>query len=74
MYGTAIAIFVGFLSVGYFFALAGGILLPPPDDKEALKESNMWRIVFGFPIPLYFLITVLLLTVCKYDSPKYLLI
>ena len=42
MYGTAIAIFVGFISVGYFFALAGGILLPPPDDKEALKESEMF--------------------------------
>ena len=74
MYGTAVAIFVFFINVGSLIALSGGLLLPPPDDPEALRESGMWRVVYGFPLPLYCLITVLLLTVCRYDSPKYLLI
>ena len=74
MYGTAIAIFVFFINFGSLIALSGGLLLPPPDDKEALKESNMWMIVFGFPLPLYAMITALLLIVCRYESPKFLLI
>jgi len=26
--------------------------LPPEDDKQALKDSNYWRIMLGLPIPL----------------------
>ena len=33
----------------------------------------MWRIIFGFPLPCYIFIAIVLLTVVNDDSPKFLL-
>ena len=74
MYGTAIGAFCCGINVGSFVALCSGAILPPENDHEALKASEMWRVIFGFTLPLYVFIIVVLLTVIKDDSPKFLLI
>ena len=73
MYGTAIGAFVCSINVGSLIALCGGAILPPETDEAALKASGMWRVIFGFPLPLYMLIAILLLTVIRDESPKFLL-
>ena len=73
MYGTVMGAFVCFINVGSLVALTSGAILPDPNDDEALKESGLWRVIFGFTLPLYFLIALLLLIVVRDDSPKFLL-
>ena len=73
MYGTAIGAFCCFINVGSLIALCSGAILPPEGDKDALKASGMWRIIFGFPLPCYLFIAIVLLTVIKDESPKFLL-
>ena len=44
------------------------------DNIEGLTADKFWRVIFGLPIAIYFLHLILLFTVCRYESPKYLLL
>ena len=59
---------------GNLAASFSALLLPPDDDKTALAESGMWRLIYAMPIFGYLIMIVLLIFVVKYDSPKYSLI
>jgi len=48
--------------------------LPPDDDTEALKDTGLWRVIYGyFPFLLYAIFLLLHLTIVKEDSIKFLL-
>ena len=62
--------------MAYFLAL--GL----PEDKDAngnentqaLLDDQFWRVIFGLPI-LFFLIQIFMMnTICKYESPKFLIL
>ena len=74
IYTVCFGLFYFSQNVGGLLAMFSGLLLPPDDDTKALKESNMWLFIYGFPAALYLLMVILMLTVVRYDSPKYSLV
>lgn len=53
----------------------------PPDktddgsaNTEELIASNFWLVIFGLPIVFFLIQDVMTFTVCKYESPKYLIL
>ena len=52
--------------------LLAGLLLPSPSDIESLKTTEIWRVIYFFPIPLSCLAIMLTLFVHKYDSLHFL--
>ena len=51
--------------------MLGGLILPKDTDTEALKENQTWRLIFGFPLLLEFIILFGFLVVMRHDTPKY---
>jgi len=46
-FGTSQAICIGALQGGVLLATAMSYILPPDEEKEALKEDSNWRIIFS---------------------------
>lgn len=67
------AIFLFSSTVGSLLATSLGAILPDENDKEALENDQLWRLIFGFPIPFYILLLAGMFFYIKTDSPKYLL-
>ena len=71
---TFIAVYITAMSFGSLFALFSAALLPPNSDPEALKSSQVYLYIMGFPLLLYILMAVLLLTVIRYETPKFYMV
>ena len=71
---TFIAVYVIASAFGGSLSMFSALLLPPNSDKAALQSSQAYLYIMGFPIVIYVLMAVFLLTVIKYDSPKYYLV
>lgn len=56
--------------IAYLLALG----LPHDTEHEQLVETEFWRVIFGLPIVFYVAQLVLMHTIIKYESPKFLLI
>ena len=56
--------------IAYLLALG----LPPDTDTEALKTDEFWRVIFGLPILFYLMQLILMHSIMKYESPKFLLV
>lgn len=46
-------------------------ILPPDEDKAALKVDTNWRIIFSVQIILYVITLVLFLLFCNIETPKF---
>ena len=55
-------------------AYALAVFLPPDSDTEALKDTQMTKVIFGLPIIFYVIQLALQLTYFKADSVKFLLV
>lgn len=53
-------------------AMVMGEGIPPDSDPDALRASNFWRFVLGFPIILLGISMIGVLFYVKYEPPKYL--
>ena len=74
IYSTCLGTYCFSQNFGNLFALFSGLLLPPDDDKPALKASDMWLFIYAFPLVWYIAMAALLFTVVRLDSPKYSLV
>ena len=74
VYSTCLSTYCFSNNIGNLFALFSGLILPPDTDKEALIASNMWFLIFAFPLLFYLIILALLSTVVIRESPKFSLI
>ena len=61
-------------NLGNLLAMFSGLLLPPDKNKQELIDTNIWYYIYGFPIILYGIMILLLLTVVIHDSPKFLIV
>ena len=63
-----------FVTIGIFVVFLIGLPIPQNPDLKHSNEfaiNNYWRIIFLVPILISFLQLFLLLTVFKYETPKY---
>ena len=66
-----VATYISVMATGASVSLFSAAFLPPTDDPVALKDSSVYFYIMAFPIPFYFVMGILLLTVIIFDSPKY---
>ena len=59
------------MAIGTMMALFGAMALPPDTDTQALEETEIWRYMEAFPIILYLLIIISLLSIVRTDGPKF---
>ena len=58
-------------NLGTTVAFFSAVALPPDSDEDALIESKVWFFIFGLPLVWYAIMLVLLLTIVRYEPPKY---
>ena len=56
--------------IAYLLALG----LPKDTEVDKLDKTEFWRVIFGLPILFYLAQLVLMHTIIKYESPKFMLI
>ena len=81
---TLISLYGGLYCFSFAIAtiIAYMLALGLPDDKhpdgtdniDGLTDDKFWRVIFGLPIAFYTVQLILMATVCRYESPKYLLL
>ena len=47
------------------------LILPDDKDEAALSANRNWRIMFGLPMAMYFLMIIGFIFFVQYDSPKF---
>lgn len=58
---------------GAFISMFLGLVLPDDGKDKDLAETEMWRVIFGFPIFFSFIVIIMFGCVFTHDSPKYYL-
>ena len=71
VYSACVGTYCFSQNLGNLFATFSGLLLPPDTDPQRLIESNMWYFIFAFNFVFYGIMVTLLLSVVRFDSPKY---
>ena len=56
---------------GIYLAFLLGVILPNPEDTEANKEDEMWRVIYCFPAIVALVELLLILCVFRYDPVTY---
>ena len=51
-----------------------GLILPPDEEEEELKEDGNWRVIFAIQPALYLLSIALFYVFVRIDSPRYYII
>ena len=69
--GSCIAIFTFAQNLGILLSALMALILPDDEDHLALAANKNWRIMFGLPIAMYFLMIVGFVFFVQYDSPKF---
>ena len=69
--GVSQATSLAFLQAGVFLSTIMGAILPPDDDKEALKEDTSWRIIFAVQPILLIVSIILFLALIRHDPPRF---
>ena len=59
--------------LGAMISIVLGLVLPRDDNAKDLATTEMWRLIFGFPIVLSTIVLLGFLIVFRHDSPKYYL-
>jgi SP family sugar:H+ symporter-like MFS transporter len=59
--------------LGAMISIVLGLVLPGDHQTEELKKTEMWRVIFGFPMVLSITVLILFLFVFTHDSPKFYL-
>lgn len=72
---TVVASYHASQSVGNLLGTFEGYLMPDDEDTVALAASNNWRIIYiYFPVALQLFIILMMLTVVRYESIKFLIL
>ena len=62
-----------YLCLAVTIAMAMGLGLPKVDQVEEMKETDLWRYIFGMPAAIALLFYICLFTILKYDTVSYLI-
>jgi hypothetical protein len=73
LYSIVAPFFTICYALGNWVAMISGLILPNDTDIPALLISTRWKYIFGFPLPLSFIIFFYLLWGFRCESPKFFL-
>ena len=73
LYDTLAPTYVFCINLGTFSSFLIGAILPKDDNIEAMKQTELWKVILVYvPISLYVLALLGLLTIVRHDSIKFL--
>lgn len=61
------------ITFGAFISIFLGLVLPKDSDYNANYHTEMWRVIFGFPMFFSIIVVIMFGFVFKHDSPKFYL-
>ena len=76
-YTIGVMIFVFSQATGSLISMFDALILPreqDPNYDQLLAENTDWRIIFGFPLLLYFFLLLLLAFAITTEGPKYYIV